>query len=189
MNFSMMYPEGLLSEDDLRQIAVEIRKYGAAFDARAMPSEPQMAVKELVAPIVMGLTSDGFLISLAAAAAYDIIKSTVLFVWEQMSGKIITYLYAGGVTIKHPVSMDLMVSIDDRSTVRIKLEGDLPVELRDTYLTQAINLVRQTDFNKHHGEHVVIYDARACKSQIYTQNDFIEKYLMNEEDQADGANS
>lgn len=47
MHFDMMYPEGFLSENDMEQIAGEFRKRGTTFNAKAVPSEPQMAVEEL----------------------------------------------------------------------------------------------------------------------------------------------
>jgi hypothetical protein len=194
MQIAMMYPQGLIAEEDLEEVSCRLREHGIAFHAKAVPPEPQMAVEQLVAPVILFLASDAgqsFLVSLAAAGTYDLVKRSVLHIWRHLTGKFLTVLSSRGATSRRPANMDLIVSIDDRSSVRIKLKSDLPVELHESCLTQALKLVSRTDLEKLRSEQIVIYDrdGDGFEAKMYSQHEFIMKLLKEKGQHVGGANS
>jgi len=189
MEIGMMYPEGLIPEDSLAAVADDLRTHGVEFHAKGMPPEPQMSVEELIAPVMLCLSSDAgqsFLVGLTASGSYDLLKRNILCIWRLLTGKFLTILRGSGATSKRPTNMDLLVSVGGQSSLRIKLESDLPIELQESCLNKALELIGRIETDKMKSEQIAVFDRNHGEWRVYSSSEFITEFLINKGQRIDG---
>jgi hypothetical protein len=87
---NLKFVKGIIPKDDLELLRSQLGEHDIEFEWHDISDEPQASVEELLAPIILYLSSDvvqAYLLGLATSASYDIIKSTVLNLWRHISGK------------------------------------------------------------------------------------------------------
>ncbi len=86
------YLLGIIPESELDLIRSQFGNLGIDFECRDITHNPQARLDELLAPIILCLSSDviqAYVLGLAKSTSYDLIKTSVLRIWRHISGKTI----------------------------------------------------------------------------------------------------
>ena len=176
----LKYPEGIIPKDDLELLRVQLGEHGIGFEWHDISDEPQASVEELLAPIILYLSSDvvqAYLLGLATSASYDVIKSTVLDLWRHISGKKINKITSTDIE-EVDANFDLDVNTSGKTRVKFKLKGNIPDSLKEKCIDKAFQLLESKNFPETRTGYVCRYDVDNEKWEILEELEFIRKYVM-----------
>ena len=181
------YLKGIIPESLITEIREVLAEKEIEFSCEDISGLPQAAWEELVAPLLLVLSSDitrSFLIGLASSAAYDFLKWTVLQIWRNVSGKKIYITYASGDTRAKDADLDLEIRYDGQR-IKFRLKGDIPDSLKEKCIEQVFDLAKQRErqseseneqFRPTRG-FIALYDVKKDSWEILEDHDFIAKYV------------
>ena len=88
----LTYLKGIVPHSELNSIRTQLEKYKIDFKSKDISGEPQASLEELLAPIILYISSDvikDYLLGLSTAISYDMLKSIIIGFWKHVSGKTI----------------------------------------------------------------------------------------------------
>jgi hypothetical protein len=176
----LKYIKGIIPKDDLELLRFQLGEHGIGFKWHDISDEPQAAVEELLAPIVLYLSSDifqAYLLGLATSTSYDIIKSTVLRLWQHISGK--KYNKITPTKIEEvEASFDLDVNTSGKTRVKFKLKGNISEDLKENCVNKAFQLIESKTFPEIRTGYVCLYNVDREQWEIFEEIEFIRKYVI-----------
>ena len=144
----LQYLKGIISVDDLKLIRFKLGDHNIGFEWHDISDEPQASVEELLAPIILYLSSDvvqAYLLGLATSASYEVIKSTVLDLWRHISGKKLAKITMTDIE-EVDANFDLDINISGQTRVKFKLKGNIPNSLKEKCIDKAFQLLETKSF-------------------------------------------
>ena len=176
----LQYLKGIIPVDDLELVRSKLREHGIGFEWHDISDEPQTSVEELLAPIILYLSSDvvqAYLLGLATSASYDLIKSTVLDLWRHISGKKVAKIT---LTDNEEVNanFDLDINTSGQTRIKFKLKGNIPNSLKEKCIDKAFQLLESKSFPEIRTGYVCRYDVDREQWEILEDIEFIRKYVM-----------
>ena len=135
----------MIPEDDLKLLRSQLVEHDIGFECHDISEEPQASVEELLAPIILYLSSDvvqAYLLGLATSASYDIIKSAVLDIWRHISGKKISKISSSNIE-EVDANFDLDVNTSGKTRIKFKLKGNIPDSLKEKCIDKAFLKIEQ----------------------------------------------
>ena len=181
----LTYLKGIIPDSELEKLYEGFSKLGIDFNCTDISEEPQASVEELLAPIVLFMSSDivqAYILGLATSTSYDLIKNCVLSIWRHISGKKITTITASGIETSKEASLDLDIELDNRTRVKFKLKGNITDTLKEKCIDRAFRLLEDTDFLKDHIWYIGLYEKDNNKWEIFEDVEFIRKFVKPKND-------
>jgi len=175
----LKYLKDLISEEELESLKFQLGEHGIGFEWHGETGKPKASLQELLAPIILYLSSDvvqAYILGLATNASYDIIKSTVLHLWQNISGKKIKKITVTDIEELN-ANFDLCVNISGKTSIRFKLEGNIPDSLKEKCIDKAFQLLASKKIPEIHTEYVCCYNVDSEKWEIFEMPEFIRKYI------------
>ena len=176
----LKYIKGIIPEDSLEFLRSQLGHYGIGFEFHDISDEPQATVEELLAPIILYLSSDvvqAYLLGLATSATYDVIKSSVLNLWRHISGKKFNKITSTDIE-EVDANFDLDVSTSGKTRVKFKLKGNIPDSLKEKCIDKAFHLLESKNFPEIRTGYVCRYDVDSEQWEILEELEFIRKYVI-----------
>jgi hypothetical protein len=177
---NLKFVKGIIPKDDLELLRSQLGEHDIEFEWHDISDEPQASVEELLAPIILYLSSDvvqAYLLGLATSASYDIIKSTVLNLWRHISGKKISKTTSNDIE-EVDANFDLDVNTSGKTRVKFKLKGNIPDSLKKKCIDKAFKLLESKNFPEIRTGYVCRYDVDSEQWEILEDLEFIRKYVM-----------
>ena len=176
----LKYIKGIIPEDSLEFLRSKLEKYGIGFDWHDISNEPQASVEELLAPIILYLSSDvvqAYLLGLATNASYDVIKSSVLDLWRHISGKKYNKITPTDIE-QVDANFDLDVSTYGKTKVKFKLKGNIPDSLKEKCIEKAFHLLETNNFPDNRKRYICRYSVDREQWEIFEELEFIKKFII-----------
>ena len=176
----LKYLKGIIPKDDLELLRSQLEEHGIGFEWHDISDEPQASVEELLAPIILYLSSDivqAYLLGLATSASYDVIKSTVLDLWQHTSGKKINKITSTDVE-EVDANFDLDVNTSGKTRVKFKLKGNIPDSLKEKCVDKAFQLLESKSFPEIRTGYVCLYNVDREQWEILEYLEFVKKYVI-----------
>ena len=179
----LQYLKGIIPVDDLELVRSKLREHGIGFEWHDISDEPQTSVEELLAPIILYLSSDvvqAYLLGLATSASYDVIKSSVLDLWRHISGKKYSKITSTDIeeVDANFANFDLDVNTSGKTRVKFMLKGNIPDSLKEKCIDKAFHLLESTNFPENLNRYVCRYDVDSEQWEIFEEIEFIRKYVI-----------
>lgn len=181
----LTYLKGIIPDSELEEFRTGFSRSGIDFNYTDISKEPQASVEELLAPIVLLLSSDiiqAYFLGLVTSISYDLIKNFILTIWRHISGEKITTVTASGLETIKEANLDLDIDIDNRTRVKFKLKGDIPDILKEQCIDRAFRLLEKTDFFKDHSGYIGVYEVDNNEWKIFEYVEFVRKYVKPKDD-------
>ncbi len=172
--------KGIIPEDSLEFLRTELENYGFGFEWHDISGEPQASVEELLAPIILYLSSDvvqAYLLGLTTSASYDIVKSSVLNLWRHVSGKKYNKITSTDIE-QVDANFDLAVSTSGKTRVQFKLKGNIPDSLKEKCIDKAFHLLESQYFPENRKRYVCRYDVDNEKWEIFDEIEYIKNFII-----------
>ncbi len=176
----LRYIKGIISKDSLELLRSQLGNHGIGLEWHDISDVPQASVEELIAPIILYLSSDivqAYLLGLATSASYDVIKSTVRTILRHISGKKIHKITSTD-TEEVDANFDLDINISGKTRVKFKLKGNIPDSLQEKCIDKAFQLLESKSFPEIHSGYICRYDVDREQWEILEDLKFIRKYVM-----------
>lgn len=176
----LIYIEGIIPKDGLELLRSKLGNHDIGFEWHDISGAPQAGVEQLLAPIILYLSSDvvqAYLLGLATNASYDLIKSSVLDIWCHISGKKFSKISPTDIQ-EMDASLDLDVNTSGKMRVKFKLKGNIPDSLKERCIDKAFQLLESKSFPETHTGYVCRYDEDGEQWEILEDLEFIRKYVM-----------
>lgn len=176
----LTYLKGIIPDSELEEFHESFSRSGIDFNCTDISEEPQASVEELLAPIVLFLSSDivqAYILGLATSTSYDLIKNCVLSIWRHISGQKIATITASGIETTKEANLDLDIDLDNRTRIKFKLKGDIPDTLKEQCIDRAFRLLEKTDFLKNYTVYIGLYEVDNSKWEIYENVEFVRKFV------------
>jgi hypothetical protein len=176
----LKYLKGIIPKDVLELLRSQLGEHGIGFEWHDISDEPQASVEELLAPIILYLSSDivqAYLLGLATSASYDVIKSAVLDLWQHISRKKIKKITPSDVE-EVDANFDLDVNNSGKIRVKFKLKGNIPDSLKETCVDKAFQLLESKSFPEIRTGYVCIYNVDREQWEILEDLEFVKKYVI-----------
>lgn len=176
----LTYIKGIIPEASLEFLRSQLEHYGIGFEWHDISGEPQAGVEELLAPIILYLSSDvvqAYLLGLATSASYDAIKSSVLNLWRHISGKKYNKITPTDIE-EVDANFDLDVNTSGKTRVKFKLKGNIPDSLKEKCIDKAFHLLESKNFPEIRNRYVCRYDVDSEQWEILEELEFIKKYAI-----------
>ena len=148
MSIHLRYLGGLIEKDALENIKSNLSTHKIDLVAKDNSGALMMSVEELVAPVAIMLSSDvvqAYILGLSTNASYDLIKHTVISIWNQISGKKYTK-FNHRKSEELEANFDLHIESPGKVRVQFKLKGNIPNELKDKCVDNAFKLINENAF-------------------------------------------
>ena len=181
------YLKGIIPEYELDELSHNFSSVGIEFDYFDISEEPQASAEEILSPILFFLSSDivqAYILGLLTSTSYDLIKKSILSIWRHISGETIRVTTASGIQKIKEASLDLDISLNDRTKVKFKLKGDISEKIKEKCIDNAFQLLKSADSFKTKGLYIALYDIDQDSWDIYKDVEFIRKFILKERDQA-----
>jgi len=176
----LQYLKGIIPVEDLELVRSKLGEYGIGFEWHDISDEPQAGVEELLAPIILYLSSDvvqAYLLGLATSASYDVIKSTVMDLWRNISGKKLSKITLADIE-EVDANFDLDINTSGQTRVKFKLKGNIPNSLKEKCVDKAFQLLESKSFPEIRTGYVCRYDVDNEEWEILEDTEFIRKYVL-----------
>lgn len=176
----LTYIKGVIPEESLELLRSKLGNHDIGFEWHDISGAPQAGIEKLVAPIILFLSSDivqAYILGLVTSASYDIIKSSVLDLWGDISGKKYNKITASGIE-EMDASFDLDVNTSGKARVKFKLKGNIPDNLKEKCIEKAFHLLESTNLPENQNRYVCRYDVDSEQWEILEELEFIRKYVM-----------
>ena len=177
----LKYIRGVIPEESLELLRSKLGNHDIGFEWHDISGAPQAGVRELLAPIILFLSSDvvqAYILGLATSASYDLIKSSVLAIWFNISGKKFNKITATDIQ-EIEASFDLDVNTSGKTRVKFKLAGNIPDNLKEKCIDKAFQLIESNSFPEIHREYYICrYDVDSEEWEILKHLEFIRKYVI-----------
>ena len=176
----LKYLKGIIPKDDLEAIRSQLGEHGIGFEWHDTSGEPQASIEELLAPIILYLSSDivqAYLLGLATSTSYDIIKSTVLSIWQHTSGKKFNKITSTDIE-EVDANFDLDVNTSGKTRVKFKLKGNIPDGLKEKCVDKAFQLLEAKSFLEIRTGYVCLYNVDRDQWEIFEDLEFVKKYVL-----------
>jgi len=175
----LKYLEGIIPESELDLIRSRFEAIGIGFECIDISGEPQASIEELLAPIILYLSSNVFqayLLGLTTSTSYDAIKTCVINIWRNVSGKRIKKTTPSKVE-SVAVNFDLDIRTIGDTRVKFKLKGDIPDNLKEKCVDKAFQLLEAKAFPEIRTGYVCLYNIDHDKWDIFEDLEFIKKFI------------
>lgn len=169
----------MLTDDELHQLRNDFNSVGIEFVSKDVSDRPRASIEELLSPIILILSSQVFqayVLGIMTNTTYDLLKSSILRIWQQLSGRKLTKITPHG-TSQMDAALDMDISIENRGRVKFKLKGDISDEIKEKCIDNAFNLLKTNDWDLSKRGYIAIYDKSLNKWIIYEDLDFIKKFI------------
>lgn len=178
MEMLLLCVKGLVPEAEFSAITESLQTQKIAFRCQPDAGGPKASVRDLLAPAILILSTDlarACLLGVAGSATYDAVKLATLTVFRKIVGRTLTILHAGGRKSQIPATLDLLVSLDDRTNLRVKFKSTLSPALQETCVNKAFDLVCTTDRAKLKGDQTAVFDEAKQEWIIFSDVEFIQR--------------
>ena len=175
---------GMIPESELNLIRSSFGKLGIGFECIDISREPQASLEKLVSPIILYLSSDivqTYILGLVTSVSYDIIKANIVRIWRHMSGKMITETTPSGVR-SIEADFDLDIKTTGQVSVKFKLKGDIPDNLKEKCIDKAFQLLEAKAFPENRTGYVCIYDVNQDEWEFFELLEFVRKFVKLKDD-------
>jgi len=177
-SIELNYIKGLIPASELESIMSKLQDHNIKLECHDLLGQPQAAVEDLLAHVVLFLSSDfmqAYILGLASNATYDCIKICIANIWQLLSGKKI-YRYSGKGVEHVAANFDLDIETDFGRKVKFKLKGDIPHNLKEKCIDRAFQLFESKSFFANRTGYVCLYDDEEKNWEIYEYLDFVKKF-------------
>ena len=171
--------KGIIPESELVSLKSQFGDIGIDFDYVNASGEPQASINELLAPIILFLSSDivqAYVLGLTTNFSYDIMKTSVINIWRHISRKEISYVSASK-TQSVVASFDIDIKHTGNLRVKFKLKGDIPDSLKEKCVDQAFQLLAGKDYPKSRTGYVCIYNVDDQEWEEFEELEFIRRFV------------
>jgi len=177
MKIGFKYLPGCLSEAELAEISQSLEASNIEFKTHNASGEIYNCLEDLVAPLVLWISSDlakTHLLAISTSAVYDVVKTTILRIWRKASTKTVFKVTADGPVDQRPVTLDLDLQLNEKVRLKFKLRGNnLSPEQQDKYVDQALRFARKFSEAKPQETQVVIYNENLQEWEACSEGDFL----------------
>lgn len=180
MSIYLKYFEGLIEEEVLNTITIALAEKNIALEPQDMTEVTTASIEELVAPVALYLSSDvvqAYFLGLTANAGYDVLKTTVVKLWQQISGKKY-FRYSPNKTEELEANFDLNIKTPDNISVQFKLKGNVSDEIKEKCVEKAFTLLEKKAFEKNGAGYICRLDEVESSWEVYNQQEYIHKYII-----------
>lgn len=175
----LRYLEGIIPVSELNSIRSQFKDLGIDFECIDISGEPQASAEELLASIILYLSSDviqAYLLGLATSTSYDIIKTSVISIWRHVSGKSIKKTTPSKETTV-AANFDLDIRTTGGTRVKFKLKGDISDSLKDKCVDKAFKLLEAKAFPEIRTGYICLYNTDKNTWEIFEDLEFIRKFV------------
>ena len=175
----LRYIKGLIPDSKLDSIRSKFQGHNIEFECHDLSGQPQAAVEELLAHVVLLLSSDvmqAYILGLATSATYDFMKSCITSIWQHISGKEIYRYNPKGV--EHvAANFDLDIETEHGMKVKFKLKDDVSDSLKEKYIDRAFQLLESKSFPANRTGYICLYNVDQNNWEIYESLDFVKSFV------------
>lgn len=175
----LKYFRDIIPASVISSLELELEELEIDFRSTDITGEPQASAEELIAPIVLFLSSkvvQACLLGIVVSTTYDIIKASVLSIWNSVSGKSLRKITPGGETTVS-VNFDLDIRTVEGTRVKFKLKGDMPDDLKNKCIDKAFQLIQLKTFPEIRTGYICLYDVKEDSWKIYEDVEFVRKFI------------
>jgi len=175
----LTYIKGLVPESELELISSQLKGFHIELECQDISGEPQAAVEELLAPVILFLSSDVvqvYLLGLAKTASYDLIKNSVISIWRHVSGKSIQKITPMKVE-SSLTNFDLDIRTKGGTRVKFKLKGDIPDSIKEKCVDKAFQLLETKAFPEIRTGYICLYNVDHDKWEVFESLDFVKRFV------------
>lgn len=141
----LKYYRGLVDEDELeiyklklREIGIELMEYDKSYVFMACLEDFTNQVNLIISsPIIQSIT-----MGLMTNVSYDLLKGTIIWMWNSLIGKEITKVRANGNCEVKEVTFGFSVSIDKVTHLDFRLSGDVSQEDKNKCIDKAFEFLK-----------------------------------------------
>jgi len=176
----LIYIKGIISEENLELLRSKLDNHDIGFEWHDISGVPQAAIRDLVAPIILSLSSDvvqAYILGLANSASYDLLKLSILEIWHKVTGKKYNKITSNGIQ-EIEASIELNLDTPGKMKFKFKLSGNIPDNLKEKCIDQAFQLIELKSIPENHTEYICSYDTDNEQWERLEQLDFIKKYII-----------
>jgi hypothetical protein len=177
-SIELNYIKGLIPASELDSIRSKLQDQNIKLECHDLLGQPQAAVEDLLAHVVLFLSSDfmqAYILGLASNATYDCIKNCIANIWQFLSEKKI-YRYSGKGVEHVAANFDLDIETKQGTKVKFKLKDDIPDNLIEKCIDSAFQLLESKTFTTNSTGYVCLYSVDQNDWEIYEYLDFLKKF-------------
>jgi hypothetical protein len=178
-NIRLRYLKGIIPQSELVSLKSQFGDLGIDFDYIDASGEPQASIKELLAPIILFLSSDvvqAYILGLATNFSYEIIKKSIINIWGHISGKKVSQITESE-THSVAANFDLDINLTEHLRVKFKLKGDFPDSLKKQCVDKAFQLLERKAFPESRKDYVCIYNVHDQEWEVFEELEFIRRFI------------
>ena len=176
----LIYIKGIIPEENLELIRSKLDNHDIGFEWHDISGAPQAAMSDLVAPIILSLSSDvvqAYILGLANSASYDLLKLSILEIWHKITGKKYNKITSNGIQ-ELEASFDLNVDTPGKTKFKFKLSGNIPDDLKEKCIDKAFQLIESKSITVNRTGYICNYDTDNKQWERLEQLEFIKKYII-----------
>ncbi len=180
----LSYYKGLVNEDELEmyklklsEIDIKLIEYDKSYIPMACLEDFTNQVSLMISsPIVQTITS-----GIITNTSYDLLKGTIIWMWNSLSGKKLTRVTSNGSCESKEVTFGFSVSINKEMNLDFRLSGNVSEEDKSKCIDKAFEILkertRQISSNK---LDFAKYDQDKKQWILFNTNEEIRKSLENQ---------
>lgn len=143
----LKYYKGLVDEDELetyklqlREIDIELMEYDKSYVAMACLEDFTNQVNLMISsPIVKAI-----MMGLMTNVSYDLLKRTIIWMWNSLIGKEITKVRSNGSCEVKEATFGFSASIDKVTQIDFRLSGDISDEDKNKCIEKAFDILKDS---------------------------------------------
>lgn len=180
MEIRLKYIGGLIEDEVLDDLEKTLSDHSITLNKYDTSGVLMASAEELIAPIALMLTSEvtqAYVLGLTTNAFYDIIKTTVLTIWNQITGKKYTkYNHIKSEEIE--ATFDLDVRTPGKVKVQFKLKGDVPDHLKEKCIDKAFEIIDRNELPENRFGYISRFNQDNESWEVYDQMDYVRKFII-----------
>lgn len=147
------YYKGILDEDGLEERKKSLRDVGIVLVERDKSNKLMAFMDEFTNQVSLVISNPlfiAYILGLLTSASYDVMKSTIVWIWNSVQGKQITKFRMGGKQEEKEATFGIQVRVDANTKIDFRLSGDVSDELKSKCIDRAFGMMNKVQKGKEH---------------------------------------
>lgn len=139
------YYNGLFDQGELEAHKIKLRAVGVDLIEQDKSGIPMMFLDEFTNQISLTLSNpviQAYVFGQLINGGYDVLKGTIIWVWNSLIGKKITKIHVNGEQEAKDATFGLHIEIDEYTKVDLRLTGDVSDELKSKCIDNGFELIK-----------------------------------------------
>ena len=156
------YYKGLFDEEELELYKFKLKSIDIELMEYDKTNKPMNSLEDFtneVSLIISDPIVQSIIMNLINNASYDVLKSTIIWMWNSLIGKKITKVTSGGKCDAKEATFGLSLYIENQNKIDLRLSGDISDTDKEKCIDRAFEFIKDSSLKiPPHGNNFAKYD-------------------------------